>query len=139
MNAASGVIDGSGLYEATEKEFQALRTYTNEKVDIKIYPLLNEHNRVAEKLHKLNNHVADAHIILYNTKYFLRRFLQQGYLVISSIFQYEEKKNLKKNKALLFSDWSKTGFTNKNAEKRKKRLKKNSNFCRQCRLYSIIC
>ena len=68
MNAASGVIDGSGLYEATEKEFQALRTYTNEKVDIKIYPLLNEHNRVAEKLHKLNNHVADAHIILYKRR-----------------------------------------------------------------------
>ena len=78
MNAASGVIDGSGLYGATEKEFQALRTYTNGKVDIKACArcneagaigalhviLLNEHNRVAEELHKLNNDWNDATLFL---------------------------------------------------------------------------
>lgn len=38
MNVASGYIDGSGLYGATEKEFQGLRTFLNGKVDIKSCP-----------------------------------------------------------------------------------------------------
>lgn len=74
MNAASGFIDGSGLYGATEKEFQALRTFTGGKVDIKACArcneagaigalhiiLLKEHNRIAEELAKLNGDWSDA-------------------------------------------------------------------------------
>lgn len=78
MNAASGFIDGSGLYGATEKEFQALRTFSGGKVDIKACGrcneagaigalhtvLLKEHNRVAEELVKLNNDWSDATLFL---------------------------------------------------------------------------
>lgn len=78
MNAASGFIDGSGLYGATEKEFQALRTFSNGKVDLKSCArcneagaigalhviLLKEHNRVAEELSKLNEDWSDATLFL---------------------------------------------------------------------------
>lgn len=78
MNAASGFIDGSGLYGATEKEFQALRTFSGGKVDIKACArcneagaigalhiiLLKEHNRVAEELSKLNGDWSDATLFL---------------------------------------------------------------------------
>ncbi|CRK94120.1 CLUMA_CG007643, isoform A [Clunio marinus] len=78
MNAASGFIDGSGLYGATEKEFLALRTFSNGKVDIKACArcneagaigalhviLLKEHNRIAEKLSKLNKGWSDTVIFL---------------------------------------------------------------------------
>jgi peroxidase len=74
MNAASGFIDGSGLYGATEKEFQALRTFSGGKVDIRACArcneagaigvlhsiLLKEHNRVADELIKLNPDWSDA-------------------------------------------------------------------------------
>lgn len=78
MNAASGFIDGSGLYGATEKEFQALRTFSGGKVDIKACArcneagaigalhiiLLKEHNRISEELGKLNNDWSDATLFL---------------------------------------------------------------------------
>lgn len=78
MNAASGFIDGSGLYGATEKEFQALRTFTQGKVDIKACArcneagaigalhvvLLKEHNRIANELAKINQDWSDATLFL---------------------------------------------------------------------------
>ena len=78
MNAASGFIDGSGLYGVTEKEFQALRTFSGGQVDIKACArcneagaigalhviLLKEHNRIAEELAKLNNDWSDATLFL---------------------------------------------------------------------------
>lgn len=78
MNAASGFIDGSGLYGATEKEFQALRTFSGGKVDIKACArcneagaigalhviLLKEHNRIADELIKLNPDWSDATLFL---------------------------------------------------------------------------
>lgn len=78
MNAASGFIDGSGLYGATEKEFQALRLFNGGKVDIKACArcneagaigalhviLLKEHNRIADELIKLNNDWSDATLFL---------------------------------------------------------------------------
>lgn len=78
MNAASGFIDGSGLYGATEKEFQALRTLQGGKVDIKACArcneagaigalhiiLLKEHNRIADELTKLNKDWNDATLFL---------------------------------------------------------------------------
>jgi hypothetical protein len=78
MNAASGFIDGSGLYGVTEKEFQALRTFSNGQVDIKACArcnekgaigalhavLLKEHNRIADELAKLNNDWSDATLFL---------------------------------------------------------------------------
>jgi peroxidase len=78
MNAVSGFVDGSGLYGATEKEFQALRTFTGGRVDIKACArcneagaigalhviLLKEHNRIAEELVKLNNDWSDATLFL---------------------------------------------------------------------------
>lgn len=78
MNAASGFIDGSGLYGATEKEFQALRTFTGGKVDIKACArcgeagaigalhiiLLKEHNRIADELAKFNDEWSDATLFL---------------------------------------------------------------------------
>ncbi|CAD7078943.1 unnamed protein product [Hermetia illucens] len=74
MNVASGYIDGSGLYGATEKEFQGLRTFLNGKVDIKSCPrcnqpgavgalhtaLLQEHNRITDVLLGLNPSWNDA-------------------------------------------------------------------------------
>lgn len=78
MNAASGFIDGSALYGATEKEFQALRTFSGGRVDIKACArcneagaigalhsiLLKEHNRVADELTKLNPEWSDATLFL---------------------------------------------------------------------------
>lgn len=78
MNAASGFIDGSGLYGATEKEFQALRTFSRGKVDIKACArcneagaigalhviLLKEHNRISEELSNLNEDWSDATLFL---------------------------------------------------------------------------
>lgn len=78
MNAASGFVDGSGLYGATEREFQALRTYQSGRVDLKACPrcnehgsvgalhtlLLNEHNRIADVLSKLNPSWSDTTLFL---------------------------------------------------------------------------
>jgi hypothetical protein len=78
MNAASGFIDGSGLYGATEKELQALRTFAGGKVDIKACArcneagaigalhviLLKEHNRITDELAKLNGDWSDATLFL---------------------------------------------------------------------------
>lgn len=78
MNAASGFIDGSGLYGSTEKDFQALRTYRYGRVDIKACPrcnepgavgalhtlLLKEHNRIAEELSKMNPTWPDTALFL---------------------------------------------------------------------------
>ncbi|XP_055548118.1 uncharacterized protein LOC129731820 [Wyeomyia smithii] len=74
MNAASGFLDGSGLYGTTEKEILALRTFSTGKVDIKAClrcnepgaigalhtVLLKEHNRVAEELSRLNDEWSDT-------------------------------------------------------------------------------
>ena len=68
MNAASGFLDGSGLYGTSEKEIKALRTFQNGKIDIKAClrcrepgaigelhtVLLKEHNRISDELVKLN-------------------------------------------------------------------------------------
>lgn len=78
MNVASGFIDGSGLYGATEKEFQSVRTYRNGKVDIRACPrctesgavgalhtiLLKEHNRIAEILAQRNPAWSDSTLFL---------------------------------------------------------------------------
>lgn len=78
MNAASGFIDGSGLYGSTEKDFQALRTYRLGKVDIRACPrctesgavgalhtiLLKEHNRIATILSDKNPTWSDGTLFL---------------------------------------------------------------------------
>jgi hypothetical protein len=78
MNGASGFIDGSGLYGSTEKEFQALRTFSGGKVDIKACGrcneagaigalhkiLLKEHNRIADELIRFNSDWSDATLFL---------------------------------------------------------------------------
>lgn len=78
MNAASGFIDGSGLYGTTEKESQALRTYSSGKVDVRACArcneagaigalhivLLKEHNRIADSLSKLNPEWSDTTLFL---------------------------------------------------------------------------
>jgi hypothetical protein len=78
MNAASGFIDGSGLYGTNEKELLALRTFEDGKVDIRACAkcneagaigalhsiLLKEHNRIADELSKLNPQWGDANIFL---------------------------------------------------------------------------
>ncbi|XP_062547595.1 uncharacterized protein LOC134213069 [Armigeres subalbatus] len=81
MNAASGFLDGSGLYGTTEKEILALRTYANGKVDIKACLrcnepgaigalhtiLLKEHNRIADELSKLQKEWSDT-TLFYETR-----------------------------------------------------------------------
>lgn len=78
MNAASGFIDGSGLYGTTEKDFQAIRTYRYGKVELKACPrcnekgavgalhtvLMKEHNRIADTLAKLNPTWSDGTLFL---------------------------------------------------------------------------
>lgn len=78
MNAASGFIDGSGLYGSTEKDFQAIRTYRYGKVELKACPrcnepgavgalhtvLMKEHNRIADTLAKLNPTWSDSTLFL---------------------------------------------------------------------------
>lgn len=78
MNAASGFIDGSGLYGSTEKDFQSLRTYRSGKVDIRACPrctesgavgalhtiLLKEHNRIATILADKNPSWSDTTLFL---------------------------------------------------------------------------
>jgi peroxidase len=78
MNAESGFIDGSGLYGATEKEFKAIRTFTEGKVDIRACSrcseagaigalhtvMLKEHNRICTELVKLNPVWSDATLFL---------------------------------------------------------------------------
>lgn len=78
MNAASGYIDGSGLYGSTEKDFQSLRTYRSGKVDIRACPrctesgavgalhtiLLKEHNRIAIILADKNPSWSDSTLFL---------------------------------------------------------------------------
>lgn len=78
MNAASGFIDGSGLYGSTEKDFQSLRTYRSGKVDIRACPrctesgavgalhtiLLKEHNRIATILADKNPSWSDSTLFL---------------------------------------------------------------------------
>lgn len=81
MNAASGFLDGSGLYGTTEKEILALRTFTSGKVDIKACLrcnepgaigalhtiLLKEHNRIADEMSKLNKEWSDT-TLFYETR-----------------------------------------------------------------------
>lgn len=81
MNAASGFLDGSGLYGTTEKEILALRTFTNGKVDIKACLrcnepgaigalhtiLLKEHNRIADEMSTLNQKWSDT-TLFYETR-----------------------------------------------------------------------
>ncbi|XP_055595817.1 uncharacterized protein LOC129746262 [Uranotaenia lowii] len=81
MNAASGFLDGSGLYGNTEKEILAVRTFSNGKVDIKACLrcnepgaigalhtiLLKEHNRIADELSKLNADWSDT-TLFYETR-----------------------------------------------------------------------
>lgn len=78
MNVASGFIDGSGLYGATDKEFQSVRTYRNGKVDIRACPrctesgavgalhtiLLKEHNRICDTLSQRNPAWSDSTLFL---------------------------------------------------------------------------
>lgn len=78
MNSASGFIDGSGLYGATESEFTTLRSYINGKVVLKACArchepgavgalhtlLIKEHNRVADVLFKLNPSWTDTTLFL---------------------------------------------------------------------------
>lgn len=78
MNGASGFIDGSGLYGSTEKEFKALRTFNGGHVEIKSCVrcneagaigalhviLLQEHNRIASELLKLNPDWSDPTLFL---------------------------------------------------------------------------
>lgn len=78
MNAASGFIDGSGLYGVTEKDIESIRTYESGKVDIKSCQrcnqpgavgalhslLLQEHNRVANLLYKQNPSWTDVTLFL---------------------------------------------------------------------------
>uniref|UniRef100_A0A182RDN6 Oxidase/peroxidase n=1 Tax=Anopheles funestus TaxID=62324 RepID=A0A182RDN6_ANOFN len=81
MNAASGFLDGSGLYGTTEKEIHALRTFLNGKVDTGAClrcnepgaigalhtVLLKEHNRIADQLTKLNPEWSDT-TLFYETR-----------------------------------------------------------------------
>ncbi|XP_058056825.1 uncharacterized protein LOC131208190 [Anopheles bellator] len=81
MNAASGFLDGSGLYGTTEKEIHALRSFLNGKVDTGAClrcqepgaigalhtVLLKEHNRVAERLARLNAEWSDT-TLFYETR-----------------------------------------------------------------------
>ncbi|XP_065073904.1 uncharacterized protein LOC135697958 isoform X1 [Ochlerotatus camptorhynchus] len=81
MNAASGLLDGSGLYGTTEKEILALRTFTIGKVDIKACLrcnepgaigalhtiLLKEHNRIADEMSRLNKEWSDT-TLFYETR-----------------------------------------------------------------------
>lgn len=78
MNIASGFIDGSALYGATEKEIQSLRTFRLGKVDIRACPrctesgavgalhtlLLKEHNRIASILSDKNPSWSDTVLFL---------------------------------------------------------------------------
>uniref|UniRef100_A0A182F4S5 Uncharacterized protein n=1 Tax=Anopheles albimanus TaxID=7167 RepID=A0A182F4S5_ANOAL len=81
MNAASGFLDGSGLYGTTEKEIHALRTFLGGKVDTGAClrcqepgaigalhtVLLKEHNRVADQLAHLNPEWSDT-TLFYETR-----------------------------------------------------------------------
>jgi hypothetical protein len=76
MNAASGFLDGSGLYGTTEKEIKALRIFQNGKIDLNACVkcrepgaigalhtiLLREHNRIADELLKFNPQWSDSTI-----------------------------------------------------------------------------
>lgn len=78
MNIGSGYIDGSALYGATERDFQAIRTYKDGQVDINVCRrcrevgavgalhtlLLQEHNRLATELARLNPTWADTTLFL---------------------------------------------------------------------------
>lgn len=74
MNLASGFVDGSSLYGATDKEINSLRLFRGGKVDIRACPrcaepgavgslhtlLLKEHNRIANVLSDINPLWSDA-------------------------------------------------------------------------------
>lgn len=78
MNIASGFIDGSALYGATERDFQAIRSYKDGQVDINVCRrcrekgavgalhtlLLQEHNRIAQELARFNPSWADTTLFL---------------------------------------------------------------------------
>lgn len=78
MNAASSLIDGSGLYGVTDGELQNLRTFADGKVDSKACRrcreagavgalhklLLDEHNRVCDTLSRLNPSWSDVTLFL---------------------------------------------------------------------------
>lgn len=78
MNLASGFVDGSSLYGATEKEINSLRLFRSGKVDIRACPrctesgavgalhtlLLKEHNRIAMVLSDKNPTWSDSVLFL---------------------------------------------------------------------------
>lgn len=78
MNLASGFIDGSSLYGATEKDINSLRLFRGGKVDIRACPrctesgavgalhtlLLKEHNRIATVLSDKNPTWSDTVLFL---------------------------------------------------------------------------
>lgn len=80
MNGASAYLDGSHIYGATDEQLHRLRTYSQGKVDISVCKvcnntvdkalamiytaLLNEHNRLTEKLAEANEQWDDTKLFL---------------------------------------------------------------------------
>ncbi|CAK9833301.1 pxdn [Anthophora retusa] len=80
MNGASSYLDASHIYGITDEQLHRLRTYSQGKVDVSacevcnstehnalgmVYTvLLNEHNRIAEKLSEANEHWDETKLFL---------------------------------------------------------------------------